>query len=57
MAFHLCFRLRHSGIQVNQEGLKLHSTRQPLVYADDDNILCVSLYAIRKITEAFGSYC
>jgi len=36
-------------VQVNQDGLKLNGTHQPLVDADDDdNILGVSVYAINK---------
>ena len=39
-------------VQVNQEGLKLKVTHQPLVYADDFNILGGSLHTIKKNTEA-----
>ena len=48
--FSLEFAVR--GVQVNQDGLKLNGTHQPLVYADDANISSGSLHAINKNTEA-----
>jgi len=39
-------------VQVNQDGLKLNGTHQLLVYADDVNILCGSVRALKKNTEA-----
>jgi hypothetical protein len=39
-------------VQTNQEGLKLNETHQPLVYADDVNILGGSIHTVRKNTEA-----
>jgi len=39
-------------VQVNQDGLKLNGTRQPLVFADDDNTLGGNVRTIKKITEA-----
>jgi hypothetical protein len=39
-------------VQANQEDLKLNSTHELLVYADDVNILGGSIYAIKKNTEA-----
>jgi hypothetical protein len=37
-------------VQGNQEVLKLYGTYQPLVYADDVNILGRSIYSIKKNT-------
>ena len=39
-------------VQVNQDGLKLKVTHQPLVYADDFNILGGSVHTVKKNTEA-----
>ena len=41
-----------SGVQVIQDGLKLYGTHQPLVYADDVNILGGSIHTVSDITEA-----
>jgi len=38
--------------QVNQDGLKLNSTHQLLVYADDVNILVRRVHTIKKNKEA-----
>jgi len=35
-------------VQVNQDGLKLNGTHQPLVYADDVNILGGSVHTIKE---------
>jgi hypothetical protein len=44
------FTLEHviTGVQINQDGLKLNGTHQLLVYADDVNILSGSVHTIRK---------
>jgi hypothetical protein len=41
-----------SGVQVNQDGLKLNGTHWPLVYAGDVSIVGGSILAIKKNTEA-----
>ena len=38
-------------VQVNQDGMILNGTHQPLVYADD-NILRISILTVQKNTEA-----
>jgi hypothetical protein len=38
-------------VQVNQDGLKLNGTHQPLVYADNVNILGRSIHTIKKNTK------
>ena len=39
-------------VQLNQDGLKLNGTHQPLVYVDDVNILAGSVHTIEKNTKA-----
>ena len=39
-------------VQIKQDGLKLHSTHQFLVYADDVNIMGGSIHTIKKNTDA-----
>jgi hypothetical protein len=39
-------------VQVDQDGLQLHSTHQFLVYADDVNILGESLRCVNKNSKA-----
>ena len=38
-------------VQVNQDGLKLNGTHQPLAYEDDVNILGGSVHMVKKNTE------
>jgi hypothetical protein len=38
-------------VQVNQDGLKLNGTHQPLVYADDVNTWDGSVHTVKEITE------
>jgi len=42
-------------VQVNQDGLKLNSPNQLLVYTDDVNILGGSIHTIEENTEALDS--
>ena len=44
-------------IQVNQDGLKINVTHQPLVYVDDVNILGGSVHTVKEITEALVVTC
>ena len=39
-------------VYADQEGLKLDSTQQLLVYDDDLNVLCASIHTIKENTEA-----
>ena len=39
-------------VQINQDGLKLNGTHQPLAYADDVNILGGSAHTVRENAEA-----
>ena len=50
----LNFALKYviSGVQVNQDGLKLNDTNKLLVYAAYDNTLGGSIHTINKSTEA-----
>jgi hypothetical protein len=38
-------------VQANQDGFKLNSTHQLLVYADDTNLVVKGMNATKKITE------
>ena len=40
-------------VQVNQDGLKLNGTHQPLAYADDVNMLGGSIHTIKENAGAF----
>jgi len=46
IALQRCFEMCH------QDGIELNGTHQPLVYAEDDNILVENMNTIRKDTEA-----
>jgi len=50
LVFKFAFEYAIRRVQVNQEGLKLNGTHQPLVYADNANILGRSIHAIKKNT-------
>jgi hypothetical protein len=50
IVFQLCFRLAIKRLQANQEDLKLNSTHQLLVCANDVNILCGSMHNMKKNT-------
>jgi len=54
MCGHSCFALDYviRRVQVNQDGLKLNGTHQPLAYADDVNILGGSLHTVKENAEA-----
>jgi hypothetical protein len=47
------FTLEHAirRVQANQEGLKLNSTQQLLVYADHVNLLGTDIHTIKKNTQ------
>jgi len=48
LLFKIALEYAFRTIQVNQDGLKLNGAHQPLVYADDINILGGNLYTIKK---------
>ena len=52
MLFNFALEYTIRRVQVNKDGLKLNSTQQPLVYADDVNILGGSIHTIKKNAEA-----
>ena len=52
MLFNFALEYAIRRVQVNQDGLKLNGTHQPLAYADDVNILGVSIHTLKKNAEA-----
>jgi hypothetical protein len=52
LLFYFALQYAIRRVQVNQDGLKLNSTHQLLVYDDDVNILGGSLDTIKKNTKA-----
>jgi len=52
LLFNIAFKYAIRTVQVNQDGLKLNSTHQHLVYADDVNRLGVSVHTVKENTEA-----
>jgi hypothetical protein len=52
LLFNFALQYAIKRVQANQEGLNLNGTHQPLVYANDDNVLGRSIYSIKKNTEA-----
>ena len=48
MLFNVAFEYDTWRVHANQKGLKLNSTHQLLVYADDVNMLGGSIHTIRK---------
>ena len=52
IAFQLCLGVCHQEGSGKQDGLKLNSTHQLLVYANDVNILGGSVHTVKKNAEA-----
>jgi hypothetical protein len=50
MLFSFELEYGNSKFPANQEGLKLNDIHQPLVYADNFNVMAASINAIKKIT-------
>jgi len=51
LLFNFAFKIAIWRVQVNQDGLKLSSTCQLSVYADDVNILGGSIHTVEKNTK------
>ena len=54
MLFSFALEYAFKRVRVNQDGLKLNSTHQLLVYADD-NVLDGSIHTLKKNTEALAA--
>jgi hypothetical protein len=52
MLFNFALEYAIKRVQANQECLKLSGTHQLLVYADDVTVLCRSIHAVKKNSEA-----
>ena len=52
MLFNFALEYAIRRVQVNQQGLKLNGPHQLLVYADDVNILRVSIHILKENAEA-----
>jgi len=55
LLFNFALEYTIRNVQVKQDGLKLNGTHQPLVYADDVNILYRSIHTIKKKHRCFSS--
>jgi len=54
IAFHLFLEYVTTRVQVNQNGLKLIESHQPLVYANHVNIMRGSVHTVKEMTEALA---
>ena len=52
MLFNFALEYAIRRVQVNQDGLKLNGTHEPLTYADDVNILGGSIHPLKENAEA-----
>jgi hypothetical protein len=52
LLFNFAFDYAFSGVQVNQDGLKLNGTQTAVVYGDDVNILGGRVHNIKENAEA-----
>jgi hypothetical protein len=53
LLFNFALEYAISKVQINKDGLKLNGRHQPLVHADDVNILGGSVHVIKENAEAF----